>query len=234
MNTYSEARCLYVRKATGIFWIVLLASLVNALLTHVAHAQDIPPNAVFEIKVTHLKCYNADEDGVLSDGDEPYAMVALIKPDPFAGYILHFAATRVFNEVDRSDTREPNLPLMGMHVDSSVAIISQVMEEDGTGRADMYTAFKRAGRDAFLEEMRLGARDLNWIADVVSKEIRYELLDLDENLGDSDDLIGFTSVIFISTAQLARLSKNGTLTKVSEFIGPDVRYTLTIKVRRIQ
>lgn len=192
----------------------------------------IGPNELFQISLTRLKCNNADEDDWWSDGDEPYVILAIIAPDPFAGYTLHVVSTRVYSDMDRNDVREPNLMLMNRHVESSVAIVAQVVEEDGTGRDVVWAAAERFANDAFVRAMADGVRDLNELRRIVRNAMRWGMANAVTHGGDNDDLVGFPAQITVTRSDFDRLRANGTLNKVREVRDDGVRYTLTIQVRR--
>jgi hypothetical protein len=237
INANPVSRTAFTLKATLFRLFCLLVATfgtIPLLPAQAAPSSIIGPNEVFRFEVHKLKCNNADEDGAFSDGDEPYVVAAIISPDLFAGYVLNVTASSVFANVDRGDTRDPNLTLAEMHVEGPVAMIVQVVEEDGTGRRAMLNAARRAANNAFVGELRLGTRDLHRIAYTVKVAMNNSMYETAFDSVDSDEMVDFPTVFFIGYDELDRITANGSLSQSAERMSTGVRYTVTIKVSRTQ
>jgi len=194
----------------------------------------IDPGEQFRIRFTRLHCHNANEDDFWSDGDEPYVIFAILAPDPWAGYTLSFQASRVFSSVDTHDTIETNLILMDKHVDRSVVVIAQVIDEDDTGKSALLVAAEEEASVQFVRALARGERDLNQLRDIVAAYMSRGMAFASNSSGDDDELIGRPTPITFRTGELDNLRVNDSISKDSEVRGEGARYTITIEAARTQ
>jgi hypothetical protein len=193
----------------------------------------IGPGEIFRIRLTNLHCNDANEESLFSDGDEPYVIVATIRPGGLAGPALDIMRTQVFDDVDDGDNRHPNLDALNRHVESSVAVVAQVVEHDDSAVALVFGTARTFAQTDFANAVLGGETNVTNLSAIVADAIRRGVDAARLPAVDDDDRIGSPARFTITTGSFDGLAVGGQPIVVTrEVSGNDARYTMTFEVAR--
>lgn len=184
------------------------------------------------VRLTELHCNKANESGWFSS-DEPYIICATIAPGGALGKRLLFAVTETFGDVDRGDDRHPNLDLLDEDVETSFAVVAQVVEHDDSEKSLVYgmaTNFATVSfSNALMNNLNAPLRELRT---VVSDALHSGVVASALPLVDDDDAIGNPAVFSCSTDRINGLDVGEAHEYERDVSGNSARYSLTFEVQR--
>jgi hypothetical protein len=194
---------------------------------------EIGPDEEFLVKLTDLYCANANEDDWWSDGDEPYVIVATIRPGSDGIPVLRYFITSIFHNVDAGDNRQPDLAVFSGHAESPVAVVAQVVEHDSTSKDYVFDVAKAFADAHFSRAIREGERNVWTLSEIVADAVRQGVNAIDDPNLDDDDRIGSPARILFSAGNLDNLAAGGIPVGVQREVGGNgARYNMTFKLWR--
>jgi hypothetical protein len=231
----------------------LVATLSLAALTHAAtpaaHAQPggwpnpldllralplvIGPNEVFQAEATTLRANDAQEEGWLSNGDEPYVILAIVRtPVSGVGLELSVDQSTVFSGVDDGDTRNAARMLLNQHTRRGFGLAAQVVEDDDSDVGDLFDAASDAAGEAFDDAVDAGINNRCTIAVLVADAIHDTVADEADGI-DPNDNIGAGASLCVTAGSLDDLAAGATAFRQLSFRGDGGSYTQHFRIRRV-
>jgi hypothetical protein len=192
----------------------------------------IGPGEQFRIRLTTLHCNDANEESLFSNGDEPYVIVATIRPGGLAGPALDVFQTDVFGSVEDGGNRQPNLNALNRHVESSVAVVAQVVEHDDSEVGLIFGTARAFAEADFANAVLGGETNVTTLSTIVADAINRGVGAARLPGVDDDDRIGGATRFTITTAMFDGLGVGAQFSVLREVSGNDARYTLTFQVTR--
>lgn len=195
----------------------------------------IGPNEVFRIRLTTLRCNDAQEEGFGSSyGDEPYVILATIAPGGLAGPRLLFQRTSVINDADDGETFTINLNQLNEHVEDAVVVVAQVVEHDDSSIDLIYNSATGAAQLAFGNAILNGTTDPWTLGGIVGPALTSGVNAAALPLVDDDDAIGSSARFIASRQTFDDLAVGGASTVSRQVAGDGATYTMSFQIRRMQ
>lgn len=186
------------------------------------------------VRFARLHCNNANEEGIFSNGDEPWVILATIAPGGPLNRRLIFAKTQTFSGVDGGENRHPNLDLLNEDVDGSFAVVGQVVEHDNSEKELVFNLATAAAQVAFVTALLDGETSIGTLRAIVADALHDGVVAAALPFVDDDDAIGHPAVFTISAATIDALEAGQPIFRNRGVAGNNANYTLRFEVQRME
>lgn len=192
----------------------------------------------YQLTATTLFVDEVQEESWFSNGDEPYAIYALIKPNGGTAAV-EVSLSPVGNAIPEGGDLNTSKLLFSGPIDTQIAVAAQAVEHDYSMLGDVEAAARAAAQATLVTELASGTSAPCALMTKIAQALHDGALSVDSVLVDDDDVLGPAQSECVTRTSVIGMPVGSTQFRYLDFAGldfwgNDAEYEQEFEIRRTQ